>query len=331
MQYLVLKFLDEFSCLAGECPSSCCIGWKILVDKEAYERFGQIEPKWLQEEIVQGIEEKDGKYYFKNKKDGSCIMLQQDHLCKIQKHTKEAMLCNTCRKYPRISNRIEDIICISMAASCPAFAHRLVTERLQWKWVGEHTAEDVSLKDIKELHPLFSLKEEMEELAIQYARQQEKTEIIYQCFEKMAEALLDLLPGFRERDFFWERLSALEEERTDEECVRMVSSFCAMEQKEWLCLKENYIPYRMIGCRMEYPGMDMPKIYIQSHAELFVMRLLAFCIFLQKKRKVEMEEWEQVIGLVYRLCVHGEKVSQKVQDVFETFFHTPFLWSFILL
>ena len=65
MQYLVLKFLDDFSCLAGDCPSSCCIGWKILVDKEAYERFKQIEPKWLQEEILQGIEEKDGKYYFK--------------------------------------------------------------------------------------------------------------------------------------------------------------------------------------------------------------------------------------------------------------------------
>ena len=61
MQYLVLKFLDDFSCLAGDCPSSCCIGWKILVDKEAYERFKQIEPKWLQEEILQGIEEKDGK------------------------------------------------------------------------------------------------------------------------------------------------------------------------------------------------------------------------------------------------------------------------------
>ena len=57
MQYLVLKFLDDFSCLAGDCPSSCCIGWKILVDKEAYERL-QIEPRWLQEEILQGIEEK---------------------------------------------------------------------------------------------------------------------------------------------------------------------------------------------------------------------------------------------------------------------------------
>ena len=331
MQYLVLKFLDDFACLAGDCPSSCCIGWKILVDKEAYERFKQIEPKWLQEEILQGIEEKDGKYYFKNQKAGSCIMLQQDHLCKIQKHTKEAMLCNTCRKYPRISNRIEDIVCISMAASCPAFARRLVTEKLQWKWIDKQKITLVSLCDIKAFDSILSFQKEMEEIAIQYEKQQEKEWIIYQCFEKMADDLLEILPYFREKDDFFQYLSALEEDRTDEECVTVYTAFCTLNQTEWVCLKENYISYRTAGCLMEYPKMGLQEVYIQSCAELFVIRLLVFCIFLQKKRKVRVGEWEQAIGLVYRLCVHGEKVSQKLQEIFENFFRTPFLWSFILL
>ena len=82
---------------------------------------------------------------------------------------------------------------------------------------------------------------------------------------------------------------------------------------------------------MEYPKMGIQEVYIQSCAELFVIRLLVFCIFLQKKSKVRVGEWEQAIGLVYRLCVHGEKVSQKLQEIFENFFRTPFLWSFILL
>ena len=42
----------------------------------------------------------------------------------------------------------------------------------------------------------------MEEIAIQYEKQQEKEWIIYQCFEKMADDLLEILPYFREKDDF---------------------------------------------------------------------------------------------------------------------------------
>lgn len=330
MQYLVLRFLDDFSCLAGKCPSSCCIGWKILVDREAYQRFSQMEPAWLRKEVLPGIDKKEDSYYFKNKKDGSCIMLQQDHLCKIQKYTNEAMLCNTCRKYPRISGRIDGLGCISMAASCPAFAHKLVTEKIQWKLISEHKAVSISLKDINELQPMFAFKADMEDMAMRYV-QMEKEEIIYQCFEKMADVLLEVLPGFQEKDILLEMISALEECKTEEEGIHAITSFCTFSQAEWNRLKRNYISYRMIGCRIEYVRMDTQEIYIQSHAELFAIRLLAFCIFIQKQRKLTIREWEQVINLVYRLCAHGQKVSQKVQDAFEQFFQTPFLWSFVLL
>ena len=63
--------------------------------------------------------------------------------------------------------------------------------------------------DIKTFDSILSFSKEMEEIAIQYEKQQEKKEwIIYQCFEKMADDLLEI-PPFREKRFFFQYLSAL--------------------------------------------------------------------------------------------------------------------------
>lgn len=34
MKVLKPFYYDEFSCIAGECIDSCCIGWKIDIDKK---------------------------------------------------------------------------------------------------------------------------------------------------------------------------------------------------------------------------------------------------------------------------------------------------------
>lgn len=43
MDGVVLKYYREFSCLADRCEATCCAGWKIVVDPEAYERFQKID------------------------------------------------------------------------------------------------------------------------------------------------------------------------------------------------------------------------------------------------------------------------------------------------
>lgn len=58
MDGVVLKYYREFSCLADRCEATCCAGWKIVVDPEAYERFQKIEPEWLREDILSHIHKK---------------------------------------------------------------------------------------------------------------------------------------------------------------------------------------------------------------------------------------------------------------------------------
>ena len=132
MDGVVLKYYREFSCLADRCEATCCAGWKIVVDPEAYERFQKIEPEWLREDILSHIHKKEGVYCFENLAGGRCAMLDEDGLCRIQRNTSEEMLCNTCRKFPRLTAAINGDVWISLAASCPAVSRYLLHDSVEW-------------------------------------------------------------------------------------------------------------------------------------------------------------------------------------------------------
>lgn len=35
----VPDYFSEFSCIAGECKDSCCLGWEIDIDEDSYEYY----------------------------------------------------------------------------------------------------------------------------------------------------------------------------------------------------------------------------------------------------------------------------------------------------
>ena len=39
MRVRVPDYFDQFSCLAGACPHSCCIGWEVVLDDETVRRY----------------------------------------------------------------------------------------------------------------------------------------------------------------------------------------------------------------------------------------------------------------------------------------------------
>ena len=132
MQCYYIDLYTDFSCLAGACPSTCCSGWKIVVDEEALQRFSLLENQSLKDDIFSHIQEKDGEYRFQNKGDGRCSMLDVDGLCRIQRNLSEKSLCNTCRKFPRITGKVGNRLWLSMAASCPVVAGYLWDQTIQW-------------------------------------------------------------------------------------------------------------------------------------------------------------------------------------------------------
>lgn len=102
MEGIVLGLYNNFRCLAGKCRYTCCSGWRIAVAGEDFQRFGNLKDKALREDILSNIYKADGNRYFSTKSGGRCSMLDEDGLCRIQKNAGEEMLCNTCRKFPRL-------------------------------------------------------------------------------------------------------------------------------------------------------------------------------------------------------------------------------------
>ena len=39
MEYIRPDYYDEFSCIGGACPDTCCSGWQIVIDKESQDRY----------------------------------------------------------------------------------------------------------------------------------------------------------------------------------------------------------------------------------------------------------------------------------------------------
>ena len=72
-------FYDDFTCLAGSCPDTCCGQWNIVVDDEATARFQTMDGP-LGERLRAAMTVVDGETCIVPV-DGRCPMLTENNLC----------------------------------------------------------------------------------------------------------------------------------------------------------------------------------------------------------------------------------------------------------
>ena len=78
-EYIRPDYYDEFSCIGGACPDTCCSGWQIVIDKESQERYKRqkgIFGNRLRNEI-------DWKVGVFKQYKGDCCFLNEKGLCEI--------------------------------------------------------------------------------------------------------------------------------------------------------------------------------------------------------------------------------------------------------
>lgn len=51
MRYIKPGYYDDFVCIAGACPATCCAGWQIVIDEESLQTYGNV-----QESLAEGSE-----------------------------------------------------------------------------------------------------------------------------------------------------------------------------------------------------------------------------------------------------------------------------------
>lgn len=113
----VPDYFGEFSCIAGKCTDSCCLGWEIDIDEDSYEYYMSL-PGEIGERLRRDMyETEDGGHGIRTNECGRCMMLNDDNLCDLYIAAGEESLSEVCTDFPRfgIEYRNVDQKCLSLA------------------------------------------------------------------------------------------------------------------------------------------------------------------------------------------------------------------------
>ncbi|WP_342600376.1 flagellin lysine-N-methylase [Psychrobacillus sp. FSL H8-0483] len=122
---LVPSYMKNFQCIGSDCEDTCCAGWKVIVDKETFQKYRETKHPLMKELLKKSVSRnrpntsKDSYAKIQMNEDGACSLLDDEGLCKVQALLGPEMLSNTCAIYPRMLNRVDETVEKSLTLSCP--------------------------------------------------------------------------------------------------------------------------------------------------------------------------------------------------------------------
>ncbi len=124
MRVTVPDFYEEFHCLAGACPHTCCEKWEVVIDGETARRYLEV-PGLLGQRLRAALQtDSDGDQCFALS-GGRCPFLNGENLCAIHCALGQQATSVTCREHPRFTEDYGPFREITLSASCPE-ANRLL-------------------------------------------------------------------------------------------------------------------------------------------------------------------------------------------------------------
>ena len=142
MQVLKPSYYDKFRCIGKDCKDTCCIGWKIQIDKKSYNKYKKVKGefgRYLNGSIKRNRNKETDLFYGEIKlENGRCPLLNEHNLCEVYINLGEEFLCNTCKIYPRFIRKYGDIYEKSLSLSCPEVSKILVDLKEDFAFNMEH-------------------------------------------------------------------------------------------------------------------------------------------------------------------------------------------------
>lgn len=180
----------EFTCVANNCPDTCCSGWLIEIDENSLERFEEVSKS--DNDFKSRIDFKNHCFYQAENKD--CSFLLDSGFCKMQKEHGESMLCYTCDMFPRHVEEFPDVREYSLSASCPEVAKAMVLKKeyLSFTTLTDDEEDPDSIEDYEDYNDLL-----YEKLLLLRERIIEVLKCDA-CFEDKAAIILDNMQSVQE-------------------------------------------------------------------------------------------------------------------------------------
>lgn len=111
------EYYENFHCIGGVCPDSCCAGWEVDVDAESCDYYQTVPGRFgerLRRQLISEGEER----YFPLTGDRRCPFLNRENLCEIYIELGEEALCQVCTEYPRYFMEAGQYQQMDMSLSC---------------------------------------------------------------------------------------------------------------------------------------------------------------------------------------------------------------------
>ena len=118
-------YYHRFSCIASQCPDSCCKEWDVDVDAETAAFYRSLSGP-LGDRLRQVLRDTDDGTVM-TIEDGRCPMWRQDGLCRIQAELGHDSLCQVCRDFPRLRHDYGSFVEMGLELSCPEAARLILT------------------------------------------------------------------------------------------------------------------------------------------------------------------------------------------------------------
>ncbi len=119
MKTSVISFYEQFKCLGGDCPHSCCKGWQIPVDEATYNEYRKIGGAYGRALLFR-VWRNNPRVFIKD--FDRCPFWNSDRQCQFQANGEIHLMPLVCRVFPRDGVVMNDEIEVTMQLSCISVA-----------------------------------------------------------------------------------------------------------------------------------------------------------------------------------------------------------------
>lgn len=105
MERIRPDYYEQFTCIADQCPITCCQEWKIAVDDDTACKWKTMEPpdtvRRRRTHLKDYTMKKDGERVIRMEEDHRCPFLSDHKLCNLVSAYGDSVLSETCTIFPR--------------------------------------------------------------------------------------------------------------------------------------------------------------------------------------------------------------------------------------